>query len=150
MARKWSSRPYRLGDLFQLAAPDIWSNAAKQEVQNGTIEVQRRRLGLGDLRHARLTAEHRKSCSGSWASNHGHQDANDRLAYQTTFPCPLGVTQLDGSLDVEVVDWNSGVYHEDEWLMPIRPLSPDETWQDIQAEMDQYLIDVGAVVPLTI
>ena len=66
------------------------------------------------------------------------------------YPAPWGVTQLDGSLDVEVVDWNSGVYHEDEWLMPILPLSPEETWQDIQAEMDQYLIDVGAVVPLTI
>ena len=66
------------------------------------------------------------------------------------YPAPWGVTQLDGSLDVEVVDWNSGVFHEDEWLMPIRPLSPEETWQDIQAEMDQYLIDVGAVVPLTI
>jgi hypothetical protein len=66
------------------------------------------------------------------------------------FPVPWGVTQLDGSVGVEVVDWNSGVFHEDEWLMPIRPLPPEETWRDIQSEMDQYLVDFGAVVPLII
>jgi hypothetical protein len=66
------------------------------------------------------------------------------------FPAPWGVTQLNGSIGVEVVDWNSGVFHEDEWLMPIRPLSPDETWQEIQSEIDKYLVDVGAVAPLAI
>ena len=62
------------------------------------------------------------------------------------FSQPWGVTQLDGSLDVEVVDWNSGVFHEDEWLMPIRPLGPEKTLQEIQVEVDQYLVEIGAVV----
>jgi hypothetical protein len=62
------------------------------------------------------------------------------------FPAPWGVTQLDGCIGVELVDWSSGVVHEDEWLMPLRPVPPEKIWQDIQHEMDQYLVDIGAVM----
>ena len=33
----------------------------------------------------------------------------------------LSVEELDGRLVREVVNWNSRVFHEDAWLMPIRP-----------------------------
>jgi hypothetical protein len=45
-----------------------------------------------------------------------------------------------------VVDWDICVLHEDAWLMPLRPLPPDAVWQEIQREMDQSLLDIGAVV----
>ena len=61
------------------------------------------------------------------------------------FPTPWGVTQLNGSIGVEVVDWNNCVFHEDEWLMPLRPLPPDEIWREIQVQIDQGLRELGAV-----
>ena len=60
------------------------------------------------------------------------------------FPAPWGVTQLNGSIGVEVVDWNSCVFHEDEWLMPLRPLPPEEIWRDLQVQIDQGLLELGA------
>jgi hypothetical protein len=32
--------------------------------------------------------------------------------------------------------------------MPIRPQSPDEVWLEVQQDIDQSLIDIGAVVPI--
>lgn len=43
-----------------------------------------------------------------------------------------GVTELDGRNVKERVFWSSGVFHEDAWLMPIRPQSTDEVWQELQ------------------
>jgi hypothetical protein len=59
-----------------------------------------------------------------------------------------GVTELDGRSVKERVFWSSGVFHEDAWLMPIRPQSTDEVWREVQQEIDQSLIDIGAVVPI--
>ena len=64
------------------------------------------------------------------------------------FPLPGFVEKLDGQISSEFVEWDSCVYHEDEWLMPLRPPSPEEIWHDIQTEMDIYLVEIGAVVPL--
>jgi hypothetical protein len=61
------------------------------------------------------------------------------------FPAPWGVTELDGSIGFEVVDWSSCVFHEDEWLMPICPQTPEEIWRDLQLKIDQGLIELGAV-----
>ena len=59
-----------------------------------------------------------------------------------------GVTELDGQNVKELVFWSSGVFHEDAWLMPIRPQSPDEVWQEAHQEIDRILINIGAVVPM--
>ena len=61
-----------------------------------------------------------------------------------------GVTELDGRNVKELVFWRSGVFHEDAWLMPIRPQSPDEVWLELQQEIDQSQIDIGAVVPMDV
>ena len=61
------------------------------------------------------------------------------------FPALWGVTELDGSIGFEVVDWSSCVFHEDEWLMPISPQTPEEIWCDLQLKIDQGLIELGAV-----
>jgi hypothetical protein len=61
-----------------------------------------------------------------------------------------GVTELDGRNVKELVFWSSGVFHEDAWLMPIRPQSPDAVWMELQQEIDQSLIDIGAVVPMDV
>ena len=61
-----------------------------------------------------------------------------------------GVTELDGQNVKELVFWSSGVFHEDAWLMPIRPQSPDEVWLEVQQDIDQSLIDIGAVVPMVV
>ncbi len=61
-----------------------------------------------------------------------------------------GVTELDGQNVKELVFWSSGVFHEDAWLMPIRPQSPDEVWLEVQQEIVQSLIDIGAVVPMVV
>jgi hypothetical protein len=42
------------------------------------------------------------------------------------------VTELDGRNVKELVFWSSGVFHEDAWLMPIRPEPPEEVWQEVQ------------------
>ena len=42
------------------------------------------------------------------------------------------------------------MFHEDAWLMPIRPQSPDEVWLEVQQEIVQSLIDIGAVVPMVV
>jgi hypothetical protein len=36
-----------------------------------------------------------------------------------------GITELDGRNVKELVFWKSGVLHPDDWLMPIRPQSPE-------------------------
>ena len=59
-----------------------------------------------------------------------------------------GVTELDGRNVKELVFWSSGVFHEDAWLMPIRPEPPDEVWREVQQEIDQSLITMGAVLPM--
>lgn len=64
------------------------------------------------------------------------------------FPEPWRVVQLNRAIESEVVDWNSCVFHEDAWLVPLRPLPPDAVWQEIQREMDQSLLDIGAVVAI--
>ena len=61
-----------------------------------------------------------------------------------------GVTEFDGRSVKELVFWSSGVFHEDAWLMPIRPQSPDEVWLEVQQEIVQSLIDIGAVVPMVV
>ena len=61
-----------------------------------------------------------------------------------------GVTEFDGRSVKELVFWSSGVFHEDAWLMPIRPQSPDEVWMEEQQEIVQSLIDIGAVVPMVV
>ena len=61
-----------------------------------------------------------------------------------------GVTELDGQNVKELVFWSSGVFHEDAWLMPIRPQSTDEVWREVQQEIDQSLIYIGAVVPMVV
>ena len=61
------------------------------------------------------------------------------------FPAPWGVTQLNGSIGVEVVDWKSCIFHEDEWLMPLHPLPPEEIWRHLQVQIDQGLMELGAV-----
>jgi len=61
-----------------------------------------------------------------------------------------GVTELDGRNVKELVFWSSGVFHEDAWLMPIRPQQPEEVWLEVQQESDQSLIDIGAVVPMVV
>ena len=61
-----------------------------------------------------------------------------------------GVTELDGRNVKELVFWSSWVFHEDAWLMPIRPQSPNEVWLEVQQEIDQSLIDIGAVVPMVV
>ena len=61
-----------------------------------------------------------------------------------------GVTELDGRNVKELVFWSSGVFHEDAWLMPIRPQQPDEVWLEVQQESDQSLIDIGADVPMVV
>ena len=61
-----------------------------------------------------------------------------------------GVTEFDGRSVKELVFWSSGVFHEDAWLMPIRPQSPDAVWMELQQEIDQSLIDIGAVVPMDV
>jgi hypothetical protein len=58
-----------------------------------------------------------------------------------------GVTELDGRNVKELVFWSSCVFHEDAWLMPIRPQSPDEVWLEVQKEINQSLIDIGPVLP---
>jgi hypothetical protein len=58
-----------------------------------------------------------------------------------------GVTELDGRNVKELVFWSSGVFHEDAWLMPIRPQSPDEVWLEVQKEINQSLLDIGPVLP---
>ncbi len=42
-----------------------------------------------------------------------------------------GVTELDGQNVKELVFWRSWVFHEDAWLMPIRPQQPDEVWLEV-------------------
>ena len=42
----------------------------------------------------------------------------------------LSVEELDGRLIREVVNWNSRVFHEDAWLMPIRPKELIEDFLD--------------------
>ena len=59
-----------------------------------------------------------------------------------------GVTEFNGRSVKELVFWSSGVFHEDAWLMPIRPQSPDEVWQEAHQEIDRILINIGAVVPM--
>ena len=61
-----------------------------------------------------------------------------------------GVTEFDGRSVKELVFWSSGVFHEDAWLMPIRPQSPDEVWLELQQEIDQSQINIGAVVPMDV
>ena len=61
-----------------------------------------------------------------------------------------GVTEFDGRSVKELVFWSSGVFHEDAWLMPIRPQSPDAVWMELQQKIDQSLIDIGAVVPMDV
>ena len=61
-----------------------------------------------------------------------------------------GVTELDGRDVKELVFWRSGVFHEDAWLMPIRPQQPDEVWLEVQQEIAQSLIDIGAVVQISL
>ena len=62
------------------------------------------------------------------------------------FPEPWRVVKRKGGIKSEVVDWDICVLHEDAWLMPLRPLPPDAVWQEIQREMDQSLLVIGAVV----
>jgi hypothetical protein len=45
------------------------------------------------------------------------------------------------------VFWSSGVFHEDAWLMPIRPQQPDEVRLEVQQEIVQSLLDIGPVLP---
>ena len=61
-----------------------------------------------------------------------------------------GVTEFDGRSVKELVFWSSGVFHEDAWLMPIRPQSPVEVWLELQQEIDQSQINIGAVVPMDV
>ena len=61
-----------------------------------------------------------------------------------------GVTELDGRNVKELVFWSSGVFHEDAWLMPIRPQSPEEVWREVQQEIDQSQLDIGAVLPMNV
>ena len=65
-------------------------------------------------------------------------------------PTPWGVTEINGRSVNALVTWQGCVYHEDAWLMPIRPQSPDEAWQEVQQETVQSLIDIGAVVPMVV
>ena len=51
-----------------------------------------------------------------------------------------------GVIDHEMVEWNSNVFHEDEWLLPLRPQSADAVWWEVQQEINLYLIDSGHVV----
>ena len=61
-----------------------------------------------------------------------------------------GVTELDGQNVKELVFWSSGVFHEDAWLMPIRPQQPNEVWQEAQEMIDRILISMGAVLPMVV
>jgi len=61
-----------------------------------------------------------------------------------------GVTELDGRNVKELVFWRSWVFHEDAWLMPIRPEPPEEVWQEAQEKIDRIVISMGAVVPMVV
>ena len=61
-----------------------------------------------------------------------------------------GVTELDGRNVKELVFWRSWVFHEDAWLMPIRPQPPEEVWQEAQEKIDRILINMGAFVPMDV
>lgn len=145
------TEPYQPGDLFQLATPDISSNVAKQEMSM-TVQKSDLRCRDGELavvindtsdcqenlgRIVRVRGPVRR-LKPSWMSG---------WRIKPLHPIPWSVTELDGRSVKELVTWESCVYHEDAWLMPIRPQSPYEVWREVQQEIDQSLIDMGAVIP---
>ncbi len=65
-------------------------------------------------------------------------------------PIPWGVREINGRSVKELVTWQSCVYHEDAWLMPIRPQPPEEVWQEAQEKIDRILINMGAFVPMDV
>jgi len=146
------AEPYQLGDLFQLATPDISSNVAKQEndmtVQSGALRCKDGDLALviNDTIDCRQNIGHIVQIRGpvrmlkpsgmvGWLIKPLHKRV-------------WGVTEFDGRSVKELVFWSSGVFHEDAWLMPIQPQSTDDVWLEVQQEIDQSLITMGAVLPM--
>lgn len=148
------AEPYQPGYLFQLATPDISSNVAKQEMdmtvqqialrcKDGDIAVVIKdtidcRQNLGRIVKVRGPVRKLKQ-SGmiGWRIKPLHRHV-------------WGVTELDGRSVKELVTWKNCVYHEDAWLMPIRPQTPEEVWREVQQVIDQSLTNIGAVLEIDV
>ena len=146
------AEPYQLGDLFQLATPDISSNVAKQEndmtVQSGALRCKDGDLALviNDTIDCRQNIGHIVQIRGPVRML--KQSGMLGWLIKPLHKRVWGVTEFDGRSVKELVFWSSAVFHEDAWLMPIRPEPPEEVWQEAQEKIDQSLNDIGAVVPI--
>jgi hypothetical protein len=146
------AEPYQLGDLFQLATPDISSNVAKLE-NDMTVQSGALRCKDGDLAVVINDTIDCRQNIGRVVQVRGPVRKLKQSGMQGWLIKPIhkrvwGVTELDGRNVKELVFWRSGVFHEDAWLMPIRPQSPDEVWQETQEKIDRILINMGAFVPI--
>jgi hypothetical protein len=46
---------------------------------------------------------------------------------------------------LELLHWGSDVFHEDDWLLPLRPEDSSVSWWQVQQEIDRHLIGCGHV-----
>ena len=52
--------------------------------------------------------------------------------------------QLFG-VKMELLHWGSDVFHEDDWLLPLKPEDSEVSWWQVQQEIDRRLIECGHV-----
>lgn len=148
------AEPYQPGDLFQLATPDISSNVAKQEM-NMTVQQIALRCKDGDIAVVIKDTIDCRQNLGRIVKVRGpvrklKQSGMIGWRIKPLHRLVWSVTELDGRSVKELVTWKSCIYHEDAWLMPIRPQTPEEVWREVQHEIDQSLTDIGAVVQLDV
>lgn len=60
-------------------------------------------------------------------------------------PALWAVEEERRGVGLEFVEWSSKVFHEDAWLLPLRPQTPEAVWWQVQEEIDNYLIECGQV-----
>lgn len=148
------AEPYQPGDLFQIATPDILSNVAKQEM-NMTVQQIALRCKDGDIAVVIKDTIDCRQNLGRIVKVRGpvrklKQSGMVGWRIKPLHRLVWGVTELDGRSVQELVTWKSCVYHEDAWLMPIRPQTSQEVWREVQQEIDQSLIDIGAVLEIDV
>ncbi len=55
------------------------------------------------------------------------------------------MTTLSDELITQCVTWEARIEHPDAWLMPLRPQPPESVWWEMQNEIDQALLEMGAI-----
>ncbi len=54
----------------------------------------------------------------------------------------LAIEDLDGTFTRELVNWDTCIFHEDAWLLPIRPELPAESVEETSSRpVEQYVME---------